>query len=1061
MVKSLDELIRKRQNFLTTIAENDAEELFTILTDLYPDTAHFIYELLQNAEDMDASTVRFILDEDRIDFEHNGTKRDFQLNDIEAITNIGANKHKKDDPTSIGKFGIGFKSVFAYTATPEIHSGDYHFKIVRQMLPVFDEVENIPTSDPEGVSWTKFTFPFNSDRKSKEAAYAESLDGLKKLDYSSILFLRNIQKIEYLLPNGELGYVERIEDASHFVKIICKAPDASTEVQTTWLRFQRPVEFTDDKGSLKQLHISVAYALEQDANTKKTRIVQVPNGGKVFIYFPTAKEHSGLRFHINAPFASTVARDSVRDCEENKKLIKLIALLIRDSIASIKSLGLLNMSFLDALPNDKDHVPLFYEPILDYVCNAFCQFEYLPAKDGSFVTAHKALQGSASISNLLSKTDIKNVAGIDKTWILNAPQRNGYADNFIHSLPVEEFTFKDFVQLFTSKNRRNTEEFLGSKTSEWLKRFYLLCADASQARVLDYTARREFVDCLKKTRFIRGSNGQMYLPTEIYILPKNTTLITKSTPIILQDFVVASASKDETVTRIKLFFQDTLEIQEYGPRIEIQRMLQQYDEGFTVDDEYFKALLEFAEYRESYGDIYFSNYALFLYQDRDDSELYIVPANELFLGKAYGNEHGELLAPIYGKYCLWDGYFSDDISHYTPKERKQFLSFVRSCGISEKLVITGSNVRANPGFKTYLASDRPYRDTRIEEDYTIPEIQKLLEQNEPKISRIIWDCLERYGNTFASTKYTTARYAPNASAPIKRCESTLIYFLKQYAWIPNKEGVLCRPGDVSVSDLAEDFAYSANNPLMVALNFGSSEVKLSQKKALLEQEAKEIGMCMIPADKYYLYERMLALEESSRNAVPRSGQDLLRMQQKREKTTIPADSYCYIGTTQTEAHIEAAFQNAKQYKPALKKLFGRPIDSSQAEKKRLKKWYHGKCQMCGTSIIGHNHEPHFVAKNVINTQHLTNSVKQTMEYAWNSMCLCPNCAAKYDVCSRDISGLYEQIMQYDPTKNTSGQVILVIQLDNQWQEVRYTLEHFRSLKKAIQLIDAEINTPTA
>lgn len=84
-----------------------------------------------------------------------------------------------------------------------------------------------------------------------------------------------------------------------------------------------------------------------------------------------------------------------------------------------------------------------------------------------------------------------------------------------------------------------------------------------------------------------------------------------------------------------------------------------------------------------------------------------------------------------------------------------------------------------------------------------------------------------------------------------------------------------------------------------------------------------------------------------------------------------------------------------------------------------------------------------------------------MEYAWNSMCLCPNCAAKYDVCSRDISGLYEQIMRYDPTKNASGQVTLVIQLDNQWQDVRYTLEHFLSLKKAMQLIDAEVNTPTA
>ena len=42
----------------------------------------------------------------------------FSLNDITSITGLGIST-KKDDSTSIGKFGVGFKAVFQYTSTPQ------------------------------------------------------------------------------------------------------------------------------------------------------------------------------------------------------------------------------------------------------------------------------------------------------------------------------------------------------------------------------------------------------------------------------------------------------------------------------------------------------------------------------------------------------------------------------------------------------------------------------------------------------------------------------------------------------------------------------------------------------------------------------------------------------------------------------------------------------------------------------------------------------------------------------------------------------------------------------
>lgn len=46
----------------------------------YSDQAHFIYELLQNADDAHATTARFILEPTRLIFAHNGT-RQFSVSD--------------------------------------------------------------------------------------------------------------------------------------------------------------------------------------------------------------------------------------------------------------------------------------------------------------------------------------------------------------------------------------------------------------------------------------------------------------------------------------------------------------------------------------------------------------------------------------------------------------------------------------------------------------------------------------------------------------------------------------------------------------------------------------------------------------------------------------------------------------------------------------------------------------------------------------------------------------------------------------------------------------------
>lgn len=204
---TIDQLSEKRKKWVETNQENNFEDSIKhLFTDLYPDNAHVICELLQNAEDAGASAVRFVLNCDSATFEHNGNRL-FSLKDVAAITSIG-DSTKRDDSTSIGKFGIGFKTVFAYTATPEIESGESHFRIRYMVVP---DTEGL-FQGTLGEGKTRFVFPFDNPKKPPEKARAEIEKNLRQLNENTLLFLSNIRKIEYLLPdNAGSGGLEQRE----------------------------------------------------------------------------------------------------------------------------------------------------------------------------------------------------------------------------------------------------------------------------------------------------------------------------------------------------------------------------------------------------------------------------------------------------------------------------------------------------------------------------------------------------------------------------------------------------------------------------------------------------------------------------------------------------------------------------------------------------------------------------------------------------------------------------------------------------------------------------------
>ncbi|XP_074651417.1 sacsin-like isoform X2 [Tubulanus polymorphus] len=226
------------------------ESLKRIL-DEYPDDGQILKELIQNAEDASASTIQFLYDEQSYteenlrfpgmaEFNQNPSlviynDGIFTQRDWNTIGNLGISK-KKEDPIKVGKFGLGFKSVFHITDCPMIVSGNI-FGIIDPHLKYFKDksgkllsgfkwtlsTEDVPTGllapfiDKFGfkgdtLKGTIFRFPLRQKPSPlSETIYTMDkvnslLQGLTYNMYMKVLFLTNVNQIEIYRQNNGLQY---------------------------------------------------------------------------------------------------------------------------------------------------------------------------------------------------------------------------------------------------------------------------------------------------------------------------------------------------------------------------------------------------------------------------------------------------------------------------------------------------------------------------------------------------------------------------------------------------------------------------------------------------------------------------------------------------------------------------------------------------------------------------------------------------------------------------------------------------------------------------------------
>lgn len=242
--------------------ERLTERIKTLLREGYSDGLSIPKELVQNADDAGAKTVKFMYDE-RDNVKHSRrlfTRKmaechgpslwvyndsQFSQDDLESITKLNG-ATKSADSTKIGKFGLGFCSVYNITDVPSFISGNHmvvfdphetylkdaratrglkvklsNRKIVKlhedQFKP-FEQVFGCKVLDPafSGYQGTLFRLPLrtltqaNESEISKKAYTEEEMKTLLKMLIENaghlLLFAQNVLEIEvYHLPkNAEL-----------------------------------------------------------------------------------------------------------------------------------------------------------------------------------------------------------------------------------------------------------------------------------------------------------------------------------------------------------------------------------------------------------------------------------------------------------------------------------------------------------------------------------------------------------------------------------------------------------------------------------------------------------------------------------------------------------------------------------------------------------------------------------------------------------------------------------------------------------------------------------------
>ncbi len=270
-------------------------------------------EIIQNADDAEASEVRFQLRPTDLLASHNGSP--VRLRHVLSLATPWLST-KAGEAATIGRFGIGLATLRSLSTTLEVHCAPYHIQIGEPTVAPVEMRELPPQFGQPG--WTTLRIPLQPGTLQA----SELKEWLDRWDDSALLFLRHVGRVTLLdLEGGQIGQLALSRQQDGDVGL-ASGPSriarghAETTDGRTW------AVYSADVPSPPGLHRA-----EKATDPTTPVAVALPLGptdaGQVYAGLPVTPIRAPL--FANAQFDPLTSRTDFADSKWNEALARLVA----------------------------------------------------------------------------------------------------------------------------------------------------------------------------------------------------------------------------------------------------------------------------------------------------------------------------------------------------------------------------------------------------------------------------------------------------------------------------------------------------------------------------------------------------------------------------------------------------------------------------------------------------------------------------------------------------------------------------------------------------------------
>ena len=970
-----DKLTKDREDSSKTFEKPAFRGVKKSFIEKFTDQAHFIYELLQNADDAKATQVNFILEAHGLYFVHNGSvhfsvsdpekeeedKTANKLGHINSITSIANSAKNEVNEASIGKFGVGFKAVFNYTNTPHIYDPKFKFKIENLIIPrlIKDELK-------DGISKNKtdtvFYFPFDKTDLLESIAYEEIFGKIKRLVYPT-LFLTNLDKISWQSGGISGNYYQKVKKDKtrdgiiiQFLEVGYNECDIVDEEQL-WL-----ISKKIDNG----IHAcSVGFFLNKENKLK-------PVNHPAFCFFPT-REKTGLKFIVHAPFLLTDSREGIRAGEAwNREMVKKLSDLSAESLLVLKEEKLIDDGIVDIIPyketdfDDEDNPDcISYKPFYDSIKSILQTEELLPAKDGEYTRKEHAYWAeSTDLCELFSNSQLAKITrDPDARWVFTSiGRKKGDALTQYIDGGDESSWIRRKPNLITSNYTPQKifnaidADFIQCQTFQWLNNLYEYLLE-----------RKSYRDHVKDKPIFIDANGKAVSAFE-----KNSNVLKLFLPVKEgSEFTTIHEGFVRNETSMKFF--DSFGIKKPSLEDEIyNKILPLYD-----GDKYIDTAQHFRKIFNYYNECPNPKISSYL-ESLKKNEIIIYNKNK----ESFRGYPGEIYYPTPELLFYFDGNPETqflDMEFYqkliNESEHETLEKFFKDLGISKLPRMYEKSVSAGDVGFPYAAQSLYDKKMDGCEDFLRRAMTK---DRSILLWKILLLIIEKLRNA-------DELKGIHKAGKWERFDSSLINLLKNNKWIITKNNAFAGPNDIYIDDLSDEYEKTSEAAKSLIQLLGIRDNSEKQKAA-----------------------KLLGFDLAELNLIKNNPGSFKKWMEYEKNRAFASTKFPQTTISDPNPRIDSM---AKKYADSVEKMYKTVeqnirISSPLLEEKRiyLENWYTNEydkmvCQICKKEMpfrISPDGKYYFEIREIsISTKSEKSEItKETKE---PYLALCPVCAAKYKV----------------------------------------------------------------